>query len=313
MNRDQASALFHKLVRTSRWVFQGRFGDAPEQFHEPTVDSIKAGDLTLNSLTWPGDGPPVVLLHGLNNSAWIWARVGSILASRHHVVAISQRGHGGSTAPVHGYSLDDTTHDLLTALDALGLDIVHLAGHSWGGKVATHFAANHPDKVRTLTLADPVPPQGLNRVLTAVPQLLDAAYRAERGPFDSLDRLVRQKSTFVQYPRQDELDLRVWLSNFRADHDGRWHHFLPQSGFDEIISQALSEDITGLLSQITAPVLLLLPTFTVSFLPGEIGPFRRHVANLTVRRIWGDHAFVHSNCIDAARKWEAWMADHYSG
>ena len=301
MNRDTASALFHRLVKTSGHLFAGNYGNAPAEFVEPEEGEVRAGDVSLKTLTWAGDGPPVVLLHGLNNSAWIWARVGSILSAGCHVIAVSQRGHGGSTAPAHGYSLEDTSRDLERALDALGLDGVHLAGHSWGGKVATHFAATRTDRVESLTLADPVPPRGLNRVLTAFPQLMDAAYRAERGPFISLEKLVRQKSAFVQFPRQDELDLRVWLSNFREETDGTWHHFLPQSGFDEIVSDALAQDITSLLPQITAQTLLLLPTFTVSFLPFETTPFRRHIPNLTLKRLWGDHAFVHSNCMDVAR------------
>src|SRR6266540_7532918 len=81
-----------------------------------------------------GQGPPVVLLHGLTCNAGYWLRVGPLLAGV-RVVALDFRGHGLSEHR-DSYRYADYERDLLTLFDELGLDRVVVAGHSLGGYVA---------------------------------------------------------------------------------------------------------------------------------------------------------------------------------
>jgi pimeloyl-ACP methyl ester carboxylesterase len=102
---------------------------------------------------WGGEGPPVVLLHGLASNSRIWDWTAPLLADASAVVALDQRGHGLSDRPGY-YGFDAVTQDLLSAIHALGLDRPVIAGHSWGGSVALAFATEHPDNPRAIVMVD---------------------------------------------------------------------------------------------------------------------------------------------------------------
>lgn len=294
-----STALHRSLQKASRW-FGGRYGQLPESLALPAPHDVVAGNIHLRTLIWPGPAPALVLLHGLNNNAWSWARVASQLSKDRSVVAVSLRGHGGSSAPEAGYSLPETTQDLLHVLHALSLDQVDLAGHSWGGKVATHFACTHPERVRSLVLADPVPPAGLNGVIRAAPVLITATLGAERGPFPNHSAWEAAGRGLIYLQHWDDLDQKLWSDAFHRAKDGSYHHVLPDRAFQEVLHGPIAENLSPCLHALRAPMLLLRPTFTLSFLPGETRPIRKLLPQLVHRRIPGDHTFIHTNPLDTA-------------
>jgi pimeloyl-ACP methyl ester carboxylesterase len=96
-----------------------------------------------------GDGPDVVLVHGLTGNLAVWhLQLVPALAERFRVLTYDLRGHGHSDTPPAGYSPDDMAGDLLALLDALGLERPVVVGHSYGADIALYHAANHPDRVR---------------------------------------------------------------------------------------------------------------------------------------------------------------------
>jgi pimeloyl-ACP methyl ester carboxylesterase len=101
-----------------------------------------------------GDGPPVVLVHGITDSGPCWTRVARALAADHDVVMIDARGHGESAHP-GSYGFADHVADLVDVLRALNLPPAVLVGHSMGGPHVATVAADHPDRVRALVLVDP--------------------------------------------------------------------------------------------------------------------------------------------------------------
>jgi pimeloyl-ACP methyl ester carboxylesterase len=85
--------------------------------------------------------PPLVLLHGLGMSARAWDRVLPLLDPHHDVVALAALGHPGGAPPVRRpVRVHDLVDDVERALDALGLDRVHVAGNSLGGWMAIELA-----------------------------------------------------------------------------------------------------------------------------------------------------------------------------
>ncbi|WP_418960953.1 alpha/beta fold hydrolase [Streptomyces tritici] len=104
-----------------------------------------------------GDGPPVVLLHGLAGHAGEWDATARSLRSRHRVVAFDQRGHGASARRPADVSRAAYVADVVAVLDALGLERAVLAGQSLGGHTALLTAAAHPDRVAALVLVDASP------------------------------------------------------------------------------------------------------------------------------------------------------------
>ncbi|MEF2976232.1 alpha/beta fold hydrolase [Subtercola sp. YIM 133946] len=104
-----------------------------------------------------GAGPAVVLLHGTTANHAVWEPVGDALEGRATVIALDQRGHGRSDKPAEGYSGDDFVTDVITVLDALGVQQAMVAGHSLGGRNAWLAAAQHPDRVMGAVVVDYTP------------------------------------------------------------------------------------------------------------------------------------------------------------
>ncbi len=102
-----------------------------------------------------GSGDDVVFVHGLgaNLAFWYWG-AGRLIARRHHVIAYDLRGHGRSSMPAVGYTLDAMCGDLLALLDHLGIPRAHIVGHSYGARVALCFAGRFPARCTSLTVVD---------------------------------------------------------------------------------------------------------------------------------------------------------------
>ncbi|WP_437301009.1 alpha/beta fold hydrolase [Sorangium sp. So ce426] len=102
------------------------------------------------------EAPPVVLVHGMVGHAGFWEAPLAHVAGRRRAVAIDLRGHGASEPPPDAdYAPSACAADVLAVLDALALPRVALVGHSYGALVALAAAADHPERVARLLLADP--------------------------------------------------------------------------------------------------------------------------------------------------------------
>lgn len=103
-----------------------------------------------------GEGEPVILSHGLGGNHAIWYQQVADLAFDHKVVTWDQRGFGQSTNHAHNAGPVAFASDLGELMDHLGLESAHLVGQSMGGWTVMGFALDHPERVRSLTLADTI-------------------------------------------------------------------------------------------------------------------------------------------------------------
>jgi len=119
--------------------------------------TITAGGIALAAED-AGEGPPVVLLHGLTATRR-YVVMGSRALERggHRVVAYDARGHGRSDpAPDPGaYAYGDLARDLEAVLDDRGIDRAVLAGASMGAHTLVRFALEHPERAAALVIATP--------------------------------------------------------------------------------------------------------------------------------------------------------------
>jgi EmrB/QacA subfamily drug resistance transporter len=100
-----------------------------------------------------GEGPPILLVHGLLDSSRTWRKLAPALALGHRVIAPDLLGHGGSDGPSGvDYSLGGHAGILRDLLDALGVERVTILGHSLGGGIAMTFAYHYPERVERLAL-----------------------------------------------------------------------------------------------------------------------------------------------------------------
>lgn len=102
-----------------------------------------------------GDGPPVVVAHGVFDDGRCRLPLARALADDYDVVVYDARGHGQSDAPESGYGAGDRAADLVGLLD--GLDIANpvLFGHSMGGDTVLATAAQNPDRPRAVVAVEP--------------------------------------------------------------------------------------------------------------------------------------------------------------
>jgi 3-oxoadipate enol-lactonase len=100
-----------------------------------------------------GDGPPLLLIHGLMVAGAMYQPVVPALATHYHVIVPDLRGHGRSGALPGPYSVAQLARDLVQLLDALQIDAAHVLGCSQGGAIAQQFAHEYPGRVRGLVLA----------------------------------------------------------------------------------------------------------------------------------------------------------------
>jgi pimeloyl-ACP methyl ester carboxylesterase len=122
-----------------------------------------------------GNGPPVILLHGLGSDSSEWTRVAGFLSARNRrVITLDQIGFGQSGKPALRYRTETMVSFLEGFCEALRLERTSLVAHGAAGAVAIQFAAQHPQVVERLVLAN----TGFLMNATAI-ELLNPATRSE--------------------------------------------------------------------------------------------------------------------------------------
>ncbi len=120
-----------------------------------TDRDVTGQGVRLRATTWSGEGPPVVLLHGLASQRRFWNLVvPELVASGRPVLALDQRGHGDSGRPDGPYDIATCAADVLAVLDDLEVPVAVVAGHSWGASVALAVAAAAPGRVLSTVAID---------------------------------------------------------------------------------------------------------------------------------------------------------------
>ena len=155
----------------------------PEASSETAIDAdavkpreLEAAGLRLRYLELgEGDSVPVLLLHGFGADLNTWMFTQPALADGRRVTALDLPGHGGSAKEVGSGNAGHLTDAVESVTGALGIEQVHLVGHSMGGAVAASLALRRPELVATLTL---IASAGLGPDINAA--FIDGFVRASR-------------------------------------------------------------------------------------------------------------------------------------
>lgn len=160
-----------------------------------------------------GEGPPVVLLHGLFGSLENLGSLARALAETFRVYSLDLPNHGRSahSMPV---SLQDMAAEIECWMDDQGLSSVALVGHSLGGKVAMEIALNRPDTIAKLVVLD-IAPAAYNPHHNSVFEGLNAIDLSTLQDRSEADRLLSQ---YVH-----ELPVRSFLLKNLVRRDDRFH------------------------------------------------------------------------------------------
>ena len=192
---------------------------------------IEAGGRRLRVLDLGGgDATPVVFIHGFGGDLNSWMFTQPALAEGRRAVALDLPGHGGADKEVGAGDADMFAAAVADAIAALGLDRVHLVGHSMGGAIALAVAARRPERVASLSL---IATAGLGPEINGA--FIDAFVRAgrRREAQEALAMLVHDPALVsrvmieetLRYKRLDgvaaalETIARAWFPDGRQAHD----------------------------------------------------------------------------------------------
>lgn len=170
-----------------------------------------------------GEGPPLVLIHGIGARRASWDGVVHALKRSYRCITYDLRGHGDSPALSKTFTLDDLVEDLEALRKRLNLDRMHVMGHSLGGMIGPAYARKYGEHVLSLGLLSTAAFR-TNEDRTKVIAIVEAMERDGVAPM--LDALVTRWFTdgfkernpdIVEWRRQQVLttDERIFLNVFR--------------------------------------------------------------------------------------------------
>jgi pimeloyl-ACP methyl ester carboxylesterase len=136
-----------------------RSSPAPAKRRKPAVralPTIERAEVKLHGhrvvFNIAGDGPPVVLIHGVAGRCGQWDQTMVQLAEHHTVIAPDLLGHGESAKPRGDYSLGAFASGIRDLLIGLDIEAASVVGHSLGGGIAMQFAYQFPERCERLVL-----------------------------------------------------------------------------------------------------------------------------------------------------------------
>ena len=220
----------------------------------PTENWASFADLQVHYLEWPGDGPPVVALHGLASSAHWYHRLSHSMAGDYRIIAPDQRGHGQTTQAPVGYDWQTLASDVVGLMNHLGVERAPVLGHSWGGHVASNLAARFPDRVSCLVMIDGGFQDG-----HLLPDASWDLFKQRFGPRD----VSGTKAEFLSRLRNqmadswaDDLESTV-LSMVYEDEQGLIRDILHPDHHAQVLSSMWDEPPSVVLPQIQCPTLIV--------------------------------------------------------
>jgi 3-oxoadipate enol-lactonase len=191
-----------------------------------------------------GNGPAVMLVHGLSGNHQLWDRTVPALVDRYRAIAVDLRGHGQSDKPPGPYSVPGFAADLAVLLDQLAIERAVLVGLSMGGGVVQTFALSYPERVRALVLvstSSDFPPETRAR-------FHEWAARAEREGMAALAEVLVASWVAPAFRARDpaEFARQVRITAANAPH-----------AFAAAARANAQRDWTAQLPRITCPVLFV--------------------------------------------------------
>ncbi len=154
---------------------------------------VQAGDVRLHAVVG-GHGPALLLVHGWPETWYAWRLVMPALARDFTVIAVDQRGIGLSDKPIDGYDTGTLANDLVALMDALGHDRFAVVGHDTGFAIGYALAADHPERVDRVALAEiPGPPEPSHSPPVFVPEPINN--RLWHLSFNRVETLAEQLIT----------------------------------------------------------------------------------------------------------------------
>ena len=114
---------------------------------------IKIGQINARYWADGNQGSPILLIHGIGEYIEYWLPSFGALAAQYRVYAVDLPGHGRTDKPLDiSYTIEGLAQFIYDFMAAIGIESIHVVGHSLGGAISTRLALRHPAAVEKLVL-----------------------------------------------------------------------------------------------------------------------------------------------------------------
>ncbi|AFZ57830.1 alpha/beta fold hydrolase [Anabaena sp. PCC 7938] len=255
----------------------------------PVRQTLSKSDIQLSYLEWNQGEKPLLLLHGMADNALVWSSLGDYLADDYHIVAPDMRGHGESSKPEKDYSFESAIADLETLMDKLGWSAAHIVSHSWTGKLAAIWARQNPERLRSITLIDPIFIWKMPSFLKLTFPLLYSVlpFLKSMGPFASYEEAEQKIKQLSQYQNWTSIQQQIFQAGIEQKPDGTWGSKFTIAARDGIFAAVM--EIPGFINPVDTPALFIQPEKGVNRQNWQIKPYKDNLKNLTLKKVPGNH------------------------
>jgi len=239
----------------------------------PEIKDIQAGEQRI-SYREAGGGPALLFVHGMGCGSVNWESQYAQFADRFRVIGWDAPGYGGS-APFDTDlpSVADYVMAMAAFLDALGVEAAHLVGHSYGGIMVTAFHRAYPDRVLSLTLAQPVTGGGRQK-----PAQRDKGIKARVA---EIEKLGMAKYAALHAPRScgPNVDAAALEKAIALTAQ------IPQTGYLRQFRSLRHANIHEWTSQPSVPAMIVAGEHDATASKGVIGEISRAMGGLRVETV----------------------------
>ncbi|MEW6495551.1 MAG: alpha/beta hydrolase [Cyanobacteriota bacterium] len=255
----------------------------------PLRQTLSLPDIQLSYLEWNQGKEPLLLLHGLADHALVWSSLGDYLAQDYHIIAPDMRGHGESSKPETGYTFTDAIADLEALMEHLGWSCAHVIGHSWTGKLALIWAREHPERLKSMILVDPIFVWKMPSLLKVTFPLLYRVlpFLKGMGPFASYEDAEQQARQLYLYEGWSSLQQNVFQAGIEQKPDGQWGSKFVVQARNQIFEDVMR--VPGLTIPIEIPTLFVQPEKGVNRADWQLKPYKTYLKNLKICKVPGNH------------------------
>lgn len=255
----------------------------------PIRKTLSLPDIQLSYLEWNQGEEPLLLLHGLGDHALVWSSLGDYLSKQYHIVAPDMRGHGESSKPESGYTFGDAIADLESLMDSLGWSSAHVIGHSWTGKLALIWARQQPERLRSMTLVDPIFVWKMPSLMKLTFPLLYRVlpFLKGMGPFANYEQALSQARQLNLYEGWSPLQQQVFQAGIEQKPDGTWGSKFVIPARDQIFEEVMR--VPGFTVPIDTPTLFVQSEKGVNRKNWQLQPYKTYLKNLHICQVPGNH------------------------
>jgi esterase len=232
-----------------------------------------------------GDGPPVVVLHGLFGSSRNWRGVARALSAEHRVICVDLRNHGRSPW-TDSMSYAEMAADVRALIDSEGLERPVVIGHSMGGKTAMTLALENPESVGRLIVIDIAPVSYADRLTPYVEAMQSI------NPRTTVDRAEAMRQMSTKIPDAAAVGFLLQNLTVRDDHFD-WRLNLPAIGAAVPALCAFPPELV--LRRFDGPALLIAGSMSDYVSPNDRAAFAELFPQAQFTQIDGAGHWVHAD------------------